>query len=276
MNKLIIVSFVACLCSSVYGRDLLYGTFKQEYSGSIKEQIDKNITEFSTKANKLKVEYEEYVANCKKSFRSSRNYKEYTSCTRKQGILFEKKFGGRLAYVIGKIKLSIENIYVADIFKSAKEKESIGKLGIKFDKEYSERNGVEVKIYVKLKNEHYSDFVFTYGVVEKFENGRVKLLSDQAMWINVDDVKEVFKFKDDVFKLTRAELRKKYTFAGKSLGCEGKKLACVDSCGVSKVKDDHVIMYLESDDDLLDEDKVMINELLNSNGEFACYVNLLL
>ncbi len=29
MNKLIIVSLVACLCSSVYGRDDLYGAFEQ-------------------------------------------------------------------------------------------------------------------------------------------------------------------------------------------------------------------------------------------------------
>ncbi|MFG1501388.1 hypothetical protein ABMA70_14360 [Halobacteriovorax sp. XZX-3] len=276
MNKLIIVSLVACLCSSVYGRDLLYGTFEQEYSGSIKAQIDKNITEFKTKADKIETQYEKYISDCKSSFRITRNYKVYANCKMKQGYLFEKNFGGSPAYIISKIDLNIENIYVADIFKSAKGKESIGKLGIKFEKEPGARDGVQVKIYVKLKNEHYSDFVFTYGVVEKFENGRVKLLSNQDMWINVDDVKEVFKFKDDVFKLTREELKKKYTFAGKSLGCEGKKFACVDSCGVSKVKDDHVIMYLESDDDLLDEDKVLINELLNSNGEFACYVNLLL
>ncbi len=272
MNKLIIVSLVACLCSCVYGRDLLYGTFEQEYSGSIKAQIDKNITEFSTKANKLKVEYEEYVANCKKSFRSSRNYKEYTSCTRKQGILFEKKFGGRLAYVIGKIKLSIENIYVADIFKSAKEKESIGKLGIKFDKEYSERNGVEVKIYVKLKNEHYSDFVFTYGVVEKFENGRVKLLSDQAMWINIDDIKEVFKFKDDVFKLTREELKKKYTIGNKCLSCQNSKYRCVHCCGVYDLTDDSLRMDHE-DVEAGGSAKILIEELLNENGEFDCSVH---
>ncbi|WP_412463183.1 hypothetical protein [Halobacteriovorax sp. RT-2-6] len=276
MNKLIIVSLVACLCSSVYGRDLLYGTFEQRFSGDLKKRVDKNISEFKTEADKIEKKYEIYISSCVSSLKKNQNLKEYTDCERRQRYLFKKKFGESPGYIISKIDLNIENIYVADIFKSAKGKESIGKLGIKFEKEPGARDGVQVKIYVKLKNEHYSDFVFTYGVVEKFENGRVKLLSNQDMWINVDDVKEVFKFKDDVFKLTREELKKKYTFAGKSLGCEGKKFACVDSCGVSKVKDDHVIMYLESDDDLLDEDKVLINELLNSNGEFACYVNLLL
>ncbi|MFG1548843.1 hypothetical protein ABMA80_12500, partial [Halobacteriovorax sp. FRX-3] len=165
MNKLIIVSLVACLCSSVYGRDLLYGTFEQRFSGDLKKRVDKNISEFKTEADKIEKKYEIYISSCVSSLKKNQNLKEFTDCERRQRYLFKKKFGESPGYIISKIDLNIENIYVADIFKSAKGKESIGKLGIKFEKEPGSRNGVQVKIYVKLKNEHYSDFVFTYGVV---------------------------------------------------------------------------------------------------------------
>ncbi len=272
MNKLIIVSLVACLCSSVYGRDLLYGAFEQEYSGSIKAQIDKNISEFKTKADKIKKQYEIYISSCVSSLKKNQNLEEYTDCERRQRYLFKKKFGESPGYIISKIDLNIENIYVANIFKSAKGKESIGKLGIKFEKEPGARDGVQVKIYVKLKGEHFSDFVFTYGVVEKFENGRVKLLSNQSMWINVDDVKEVFKFKDDIFKLTREELKKKYTIGNKCLSCQNSKYRCIDCCGVYDLTDDSLRMDHE-DVEAGGSAKILIEELLNENGEFDCSVH---
>ncbi|MFG1591235.1 hypothetical protein [Halobacteriovorax sp. CON-3] len=272
MNKLIIVSLVACLCSSVYGRDLLYGAFEQEYSGSIKAQIDKNISEFKTKADKIEKQYEIYISSCVSSLKKNQNLEEYTDCERRQRYLFKKKFGESPGYIISKIDLNIENIYVANIFKSAKGKESIGKLGIKFEKEPGARDGVQVKIYVKLKGEHFSDFVFTYGVVEKFENGRVKLLSNQSMWINVDDVKEVFKFKDDIFKLTREELKKKYTIGNKCLSCQNSKYRCIDCCGVYDLTDDSLRMDHE-DVEAGGSAKILIKELLNENGEFDCSVH---
>ncbi|WP_419171962.1 hypothetical protein [Halobacteriovorax sp.] len=272
MNKIIIISIVTCLCSSIYGRDLLYGTFEQRFSGDLKEKIDKNISEFKTKADKIEKEYEKYIAGCVSNLKKNQNQEEYTNCERKQRYLFKKKFGGSPGYITSKIDLGVENIYIANIFKSARGKDPIGKLGIKFEKEPSARDGVQVKRYVKLKNDYYSDFVFTFRVVEKIENGRVKLLSNRDMWINVDEMKEVFKFKDDVFKLTREELKKKYTIGNKCLSCQNSKYRCVDCCGVYDLTDDSLRMDHEDAGEGV-PDKILIKELLNWKGEFDCSVH---
>lgn len=276
MNKFIIVSLVTCLCSSIYGRDLLYGTFKKQFSGNIKVQINKAESEYKARLDKIKKYYDFVFKDCGEIRQKNGRFDYSNKCWQRQRKIFEKKYGDSLGYALNKVEFVSRKIKVADIYGKSIGGQSIGEFGVELVKEARGVKSKFAKVYVSLENGHYSDFVFFYGVVEKFENGRVKLLSNQDMWISVDDMREVFKFKDDVFKLTREELRKKYTFAGKSLGCKGEKFACVHGCGVGKVKDDHVIMYLESDGDPSDDDKVMINELLNSNGEFACGVSYII